>query len=101
MEQESADFLASGYIDGKQFHLLGSKVQEIMAELRPNAVALVDAFAVPDYLLNSALGRSDGNVYEALFDFALREPLNSVRWNVDINDLETTDIDSDLPRSKL
>lgn len=101
MEQESADFLASGYIDGKQFHLLGSKVQEIMAELRPNAVALVDSFAVPDYLLNSALGRSDGNVYEALFDFAQREPLNSAKWNVDVSDLDTTDFDSDLPRAKL
>ncbi|EPQ32450.1 uncharacterized protein PFL1_00646 [Pseudozyma flocculosa PF-1] len=101
MEQEGADFLASGYIDGAQFHLLGSKVQEIMAELRPNAIALVDSFAVPDYLLNSSLGRSDGNVYEALFDFAIREPLNSAKWNVDINDMQTTDFDSDLPRSKL
>ncbi|CBQ72769.1 probable acyl-CoA oxidase [Sporisorium reilianum SRZ2] len=101
MESESADFLASGYINGQQFHLLGSKVQELMAELRPNAVALVDSFAVPDYLLNSALGRSDGNVYEALFDFALREPLNSAKWNVDVADLETTDFDSDLPRAKL
>ncbi|PWY97738.1 acyl-CoA oxidase [Testicularia cyperi] len=101
MEQESADFLASGYINGKQFHLLGSKVQEIMAELRPNAVALVDSFAIPDYLLNSALGRSDGKVYESLFDFALREPLNSAKWNVDIRDLNTTDFESDLPKSKL
>ena len=101
MEQEGADFLASGYIDGKQLQLLSNKVQEIMAELRPNAIGLVDSFAVPDYLLNSSLGRYDGNVYEALFDFAVREPLNAAKWNVDVNNLDTTDFDSDLPRSKL
>lgn len=101
MEQEGADFLASGYITSKQFHLLASKVQELMSEIRPQAVGLVDAFAVPDYVLNSALGRSDGKVYESLFDFAIREPLNSTRWNVDINDLETLDMDDTLPRPKL
>ncbi len=100
MEQESADFLASGDIDGKQFTSSVPRVQEIMAELRPNAVALVDAFAVPDYLLNSALAVRTATSTRRLFDFALREPPTR-QVNVDINDLETTDIDSDLPRSKL
>ena len=31
------------------------------------AVALVDAFDFPDNVLNSTLGRSDGNVYEACY----------------------------------
>ncbi len=33
----------------------------LLLALRPNAVALVDAFAHPDYLLNSALGREVGH----------------------------------------
>jgi len=34
----------------------------------PNAVALVDAFEFPDRVLNSTIGRFDGNVYEALYE---------------------------------
>lgn len=93
METEGAEFLASGYVDGKQFALLSNKVQELLAEIRPQAIALVDGFALPDFLLASSLGRSDGQVYEALFDFAVRDPLNAVNWNVDVNDLQTTAMD--------
>ncbi|KAK0541787.1 hypothetical protein OC845_006895 [Tilletia horrida] len=100
MVTEGADFLACGFIDREQFALLRATVQKTLAELRPNAVALVDSFAIPDYVLNSALGRSDGKVYESLFDFALREPLNAVKWNVDVDDLDTMDIGR-AERSKL
>lgn len=41
-----------------------------MDSLRPNAVALVDAFDIPDRVLNSALGRYDGKVYETLYELA-------------------------------
>eukprot|EP00662_Eupelagonemidae_sp_cell21_P018578 gene18578-46679_t len=50
------------------------------ADLRPDACVLapvVDAFDLPDRVLNSALGRHDGNVYEALYDHARRSPLNA------------------------
>lgn len=40
---------------------------DLTARVRPHAVKLVDAFTLPDYLLDSALGREDGRVYEALF----------------------------------
>ena len=33
-------------------------------------MALVDAFGIEDYVLNSALGRQDGDVYTALLDMA-------------------------------
>lgn len=53
-------------------------------EIRPHAVKLVDAWAIPDYLLDSALGRYDGKVYERLFDLAYRHnPLNRTTFNVD------------------
>lgn len=37
----------------------------LVRQLRPDAVPLTDAFAYPDYMLNSALGRKDGDVYKA------------------------------------
>ena len=60
----------------QQITTLTSRRTELLAELRPNAVALVDAFDYPDRLLNSCLGRYDGNVYEALYEYAKSSPLN-------------------------
>ncbi|OZJ01406.1 hypothetical protein BZG36_05723 [Bifiguratus adelaidae] len=77
LEKELADFLASGYITPAQAPLIKEQVIACLDRIRPNAVALVDAFSLPDYLLNSALGRYDGKVYEAMTSMAEREPLNS------------------------
>ncbi|KAJ9630340.1 hypothetical protein H2204_008405 [Knufia peltigerae] len=49
----------------------------LLAELRPHAVRLVDAWRLPDWLLDSSLGRYDGRVYEDLFFRATQlNPLN-------------------------
>jgi hypothetical protein len=48
-----------------------------MDAIRPDAVAVVDSFGFTDETLNSAIGREDGNVYEALFAYAKSSPLNS------------------------
>ena len=48
---------------GKQVHWARRGVYALLAQVRPDAVALVDAFGFDDYLLNSALGRKDGDVY--------------------------------------
>eukprot|EP00510_Aplanochytrium_minuta_P010422 CAMPEP_0184071022 /NCGR_PEP_ID=MMETSP0957-20130417/52526_1 /TAXON_ID=627963 /ORGANISM="Aplanochytrium sp, Strain PBS07" /LENGTH=109 /DNA_ID=CAMNT_0026371339 /DNA_START=59 /DNA_END=389 /DNA_ORIENTATION=+ len=42
-----------------------------------DAVPLVDALDFPDHILNSSIGRFDGNVYEALFEHAKNSPLNT------------------------
>ncbi|KAI8986401.1 acyl-CoA dehydrogenase/oxidase C-terminal [Pilobolus umbonatus] len=76
MEKEIAEFLASGYVSSEQYYMLKEQVVTLLAELRPDAVSLVDAFALPDYYLHSALGRYDGKVYESMCEMAEREPLN-------------------------
>ena len=48
----------------------------LLADIRREAVPLVDAFDIPDELLNSALGRYDGNVYQHLYEWAQRAPRN-------------------------
>jgi acyl-CoA oxidase len=52
-------------------------VEALLSELRPEAVGLVEAFDWTDFALKSALGRSDGDVYNALLESAKREPLNA------------------------
>ncbi|GAA5974313.1 hypothetical protein JCM11641_006729 [Rhodosporidiobolus odoratus] len=60
MDSEAAEFLSSGYLSPKQHELLRKRLHALLADIRPQAVPLVDALGVPDFLLNSALGRSDG-----------------------------------------
>ncbi|XP_071360739.1 peroxisomal acyl-coenzyme A oxidase 1 isoform X1 [Trachinotus anak] len=75
--QHSGDFLQAGLLNVPQVLLISVRIKELLSQLRPNAVALVDAFDVHDKKLNSVLGRYDGNVYEHLFEWARRSPLNS------------------------
>ncbi|SDA02894.1 BZ3500_MvSof-1268-A1-R1_Chr11-1g03206 [Microbotryum saponariae] len=88
MDSEAAEFLSSGYISPKQHELLRNRVHALLAELRPQAVPLVDSWGIPDYQLNSALGRYDGDVYPAIVRFAQAEPLNKTRFNVNIHEKE-------------
>jgi len=48
----------------------------LLPVVRADVVPLMDAFEFPDNVLNSALGRYDGNVYEALYAGAKASPLN-------------------------
>lgn len=47
-------------------------LQRLCARLRPDAVALVDAFDYDDRVLNSTLGVKSGRVYEALYEASRR-----------------------------
>uniref|UniRef100_A0A3B4ENI7 Acyl-coenzyme A oxidase n=1 Tax=Pygocentrus nattereri TaxID=42514 RepID=A0A3B4ENI7_PYGNA len=64
----SGDFL--------QLSQITQRIKALLVEIRPNAVALVDSFDYNDEMLNSVLGRYDGNVYESMFEWAKRSPLN-------------------------
>ncbi|KAI8984227.1 acyl-CoA dehydrogenase/oxidase C-terminal [Mycotypha africana] len=76
MEKELSEFLLSGYINASQSIMLKQQVIELLGQIRSEAVGLVDAFALPDYYLHSALGRYDGQVYESMTKMAEKEPLN-------------------------
>ncbi|XP_045562143.1 peroxisomal acyl-coenzyme A oxidase 1 isoform X2 [Salmo salar] len=76
IQQHSGDFLQTGLLSVPQLSQVSQRLKELLAQLRPNAVALVDAFDYRDEMLNSVLGRYDGNVYEHMFEWARRSPLN-------------------------
>ena len=65
-------------ISKDQYRLIRECTYNIMKELRPDSVPLVDAFDIPDSVLRSAIGKYDGNVYEALFDSAQKSILNQI-----------------------
>lgn len=55
---------------------LQDRLERVLGRIRPNAVGMVDAFDINDKVLNSTLGAYDGNVYERLFEDAMKSPLN-------------------------
>jgi len=75
-ERDLGEFLEASQYSPIQSGWIHEQVEALLREVRPNAVALVDAFNHSDRDLNSALGRHDGNVYEALFNWTKRDPLN-------------------------
>ena len=82
MDIEGREFYNSGGVSNGQLDQLPSRIQELMLRIRPHAVNLVDSWSIPDYLLDSALGRYDGKVYEDLFNRAHRlNPLNRITFN--------------------
>jgi acyl-CoA oxidase len=84
LEQSATSFMLTTSIPSTCLTMLPDSVLELMSQLRPHAVKLVDAWSIPDFLLDSALGRYDGKVYEELFDMAhRRNPLNKVTFNPD------------------
>ena len=84
IDAQSSDFILSGALQSSQLKQLAPMIQKYMQAIRPHAVRLVDAWSIPDYLLESALGRADGDVYRALWQRAhLENPLNLQTFNPD------------------
>ena len=77
IEKEDGEFLADGYLNAQQVQWVRSCVLTMLDKIRPNAIALVDANDFSDFRLKSALGRFDGNVYEAILEASKKDPLNA------------------------
>ncbi|XP_073430220.1 peroxisomal acyl-coenzyme A oxidase 2-like isoform X2 [Dendrobates tinctorius] len=72
----AGDFLHHGYLSGKQLDMATTAYLGLLAELRKDAVLLVDAFDYTDDELLSAIGTYDGNVYHNLLEWAQKNPEN-------------------------
>jgi acyl-CoA oxidase len=60
--------LQSGYYTPTQFALIRSQVPIYCQIVREDANPLVDAFGLSDFIINSPLGRYDGDIYRHYFD---------------------------------
>ncbi|XP_033727732.1 peroxisomal acyl-coenzyme A oxidase 1-like [Pecten maximus] len=76
IHEKLGEFIQDGFFDSDQVDSLTSTMMTLLSKIRPNAVAMVDAFDFPDLQLGSCLGRYDGNVYQALYDYAKASPFN-------------------------
>ena len=67
----------AGLMDGQDEARAQVAVGLVVGSLRPDAVAFVDCFEYTDMILNSTIGREDGNVYEAQYKATVESPLNN------------------------
>ena len=72
IEEKGALFLRSGWLSAEQYDHLSRRVTELCAETRKFAIPLVDSFSFTDFMINSPLGRYDGNVYREYFAMVQR-----------------------------
>lgn len=69
-------FLKSSALTAEDISHLEEEMCSLLASLRPQAVSIVDSFDFDDGQLSSTLGAWDGNVYQRLYDEAMKSPLN-------------------------
>ena len=63
LEREASEFYTSSAVTVRQIQLARTKsVMQLLEQIRPHAVRLVDAWNFPDWQLDSSLGRHDGKV---------------------------------------
>jgi acyl-CoA oxidase len=56
LESASGWFLEHGLLEGSKAKAIRKEVEQLCAEVRPDAVALVDAFGIPDSILAAPIG---------------------------------------------
>eukprot|EP01121_Diplochlamys_sp_Union-15-3_P014609 TRINITY_DN4675_c0_g1_i1.p1 TRINITY_DN4675_c0_g1~~TRINITY_DN4675_c0_g1_i1.p1 ORF type:complete len:721 (+),score=132.72 TRINITY_DN4675_c0_g1_i1:28-2163(+) len=69
-------YLQGGFISAAQGDLITEAVRSLCRSIRREAVPLVDAFNLPDFLLRTPLGRKDGNIYQHYFELVKKAPEN-------------------------
>ncbi|XP_022101091.1 peroxisomal acyl-coenzyme A oxidase 3-like [Acanthaster planci] len=75
LEKHAATLYQGGYFSGSgPAHLIRDAILTLCSQLKDEAVALVDVFAPPDFILNSPIGASDGQVYKRLYAAFLQTP---------------------------
>lgn len=52
MDNDGREFFSAGAVSNDQLDTLPARILSLMGRIRPHAVSLVDAWSVPDYLLD-------------------------------------------------
>lgn len=83
LDKEAAEFYTSGALTIRQITLNRNRIiMNLLSEVRPHAIRLVDSWGFPDWQLDSSLGRADGKVYEDLFQRASEQnPVNDFTFD--------------------
>ncbi|XP_043467952.1 peroxisomal acyl-coenzyme A oxidase 3-like [Leptopilina heterotoma] len=81
LEKRMSDFYAGGFANAnsKLDVLLREGIVSLNKDLLSEVVALIDVLAPPDFVVNSPLGMSDGEIYKHLEETFFKDPKNFER----------------------
>jgi acyl-CoA oxidase len=66
-------FYQGGYFINEQpVALIRESIIELCSEMKNDAIALIDAIAPPDFVLNSSLGSSTGDAYKTVYSMMIQ-----------------------------
>ncbi|XP_064619256.1 peroxisomal acyl-coenzyme A oxidase 3-like [Lineus longissimus] len=75
IEKHLATLYQGGYLSGPEpSQMIRQRIVDLCSDLKYDAVSLVDAMAPPDFVLNSPIGNSDGQIYKNLYSAMLQTP---------------------------
>lgn len=66
--------LEDGFFQLEHSQTIRTSIRELCTQIRKDAIPLVDSFNIPDFILNSPLGRYDGQVYKHYFETIKKAP---------------------------
>jgi len=59
-------FLEEGYFSPSQAKMIKKVFYDLCRKTRKEAIPLVDAWAIPDFILKAPFGRYDGDIYRGI-----------------------------------
>ncbi|KAI9594845.1 hypothetical protein BDF19DRAFT_423262 [Syncephalis fuscata] len=68
VQEQLAPLLELGYLSAEQSATIRRAFLDACADLRKDAVPLVDSWGFPDFIIKAPIGRYDGNIYPAYLD---------------------------------
>ncbi|RZF34333.1 hypothetical protein LSTR_LSTR008872 [Laodelphax striatellus] len=88
LEKHLATLYQGGYAQATAAKCLRDDILNLCSQVKSQAVSLADSLAPPDFILNSALGMSDGQIYKNLQAAIYRNPdvfQKASWWNQVVN----------------